>query len=169
MIVIETLFYFQPMTRDLAVEISGWTYAEPYSLYSMDGSEACIAELLGGSYFAAKTSAGGELIGFICYGDAARVPGGYEVGLYDADNKLDIGLGLRPDMTGKGWGQPFLLEGMRFLAERLSPEEFQLVVAAFNRRAIQVYERSGFQRGTLFQSKAGEREIDFIAMSRRYV
>ncbi|WP_334073080.1 hypothetical protein [Paenibacillus sp. A14] len=38
---IETLFCFQPMTRDLAVEISGWTYAEPYSLYSMGGSEAC--------------------------------------------------------------------------------------------------------------------------------
>lgn len=68
-------------------------------------------------------------------------------------------------MTGNGRGQGFLSEILSFLNNQFSAREYQLVVAAFNERAIRVYERIGFVKETHFMSKYEEKELEFISMS----
>ena len=59
---------------------------------------------------------------------------------------MEIGLGLRPDLTGRGLGLDFFRAGVEFARERFRPALIVLNVAAFNERAIAVYERAGFVR-----------------------
>ncbi len=103
----------QPMTEKDAIVISKWHYADPYSCYDMGEEEEVIAELLDGSYYVAQSMATCELVGFFCFGASAQVPGGHKNNAYN-ENALDIGLGLRPDLTSKGIGLSFLNAGLGF-------------------------------------------------------
>lgn len=151
---------FLPMSHQYAKVIATWTYPEPYSLYNMDDDEETLEELMDGSYYAALDEKE-ELIGFICTGEAARVPGGYVAGIYNNEEKIDIGLGLRPDLTGSGQGGLFLKESLSFIRNLTNQSQLQLVVATFNERAIKVYERAGFQKGITFLS----RDKEFVVMN----
>lgn len=151
---------FMPMTEPLAKAITTWIYPAPYDLYNMDDDEETLDELLDGSYYASINEEG-ELIGFICIGDAARVAGGYLAGIYGNEQVMDIGLGMRPDLTGRGQGGYFLQESLRFIYHLTHHSPIQLVVAAFNERAIKVYERAGLKKGKAFLSRGRE----FIVMT----
>ncbi|MCM3783483.1 GNAT family N-acetyltransferase [Neobacillus mesonae] len=158
-----SLLHYFPMTRKYAIEISEWTYEEPYALYSMERSEETVAELLNGDYNYVL-DAEDNLVGFICTGQSARVPGGYTAGIYEKDDCIDLGLGLDPKLTGQGLGLHFIKQSMNYIQVRYRTAGIRLVVAAFNERARTVYERAGFVSGPVFKSKAGGQEIDFIAM-----
>lgn len=145
-----------------AKEISRWTYEEPYSLYSMDGSNDTIEELMDGSYYTVLN--GKNIIGYYCYGKSAQVPGGRTEGLYNNTDALDIGLGLRPDLTGKGIGGEFVLKGIEFGINKYKPSMVRLTVAAFNKRAISVYKKVGFEIETSFVNKRNEEERQFTIM-----
>jgi [ribosomal protein S18]-alanine N-acetyltransferase len=145
-------FTFRELTRADADEIARWRYREPYSLY--DGGDA--QRLLEYTYFAGLDE-DGKLVGFCCFGEDARVPG-----LEEEDGVLDVGAGLRPDLTGIGLGAPFLREACRFGSELYTPARFRVAIAAFNRRAQMVAHALGFEKeGTL---QTGERE--FILLGR---
>lgn len=148
-----------------AVEISTWIYMEPYSLYSLDGSQETIEELMDGTYYTVTNE--GKIIGYFCYGKSAQVPGGRNQGLYGAKDAMDIGLGLRPDLTGKGMGAKFVLKGIEFGIGKFNPGIVRLTVAAFNKRAIRVYERVGFITAGNFINKRNEEEREFIIMIRQ--
>lgn len=66
----------------------------------------------------------------------------------------EIGLGLRPDLTGCGLGESFLRACLHFASEVLGARSYTLAVAACNRRAITVYERAGFQEVDRFEHRA---------------
>jgi len=132
---------FTPMTPRSAREISRWTYPAPYDLYSFDGSAEVLEELLNGDYY--QSLAGGRLTGYACFGPSARIPTA-EPETYGGD-ALDVGLGLSPGLCGQGRGLPFLTGALAFASEAFRPSQFRLAVAAFNRRAIRVYERAGFR------------------------
>ena len=80
---------------------------------------------------------------------------------------LEIGLGLRPDLTGRGLGASFLAAGLEFARDRFAPQRFVLSVATFNERAIKVYERTGFARGRVYMHSTAGEDWDFIEMSRQ--
>lgn len=155
-------YTFQPMTLEYARLICQWHYEEPYSLYSLEESEECIDEFMNGDYYAGLI--GDELIGFICCGQSARVGGGYRQGIYNDNAYLDLGLGMRPDITGRGKGLSFLKEAMSFMKHMHANCTLQLVVASFNERAITVYERAGFHKRIQFSSMIGDQEIQFTLM-----
>ena len=84
----------------------------------------------------------GALIGYYCFGEDARIPT-IEENVYD-DSFLDVGLGLRPDLCGKGNGLAFFNNGLDYAQKTFHTNCFQLSVAVFNERAIKVYQKAGF-------------------------
>ena len=139
----ENTYVLRPITRSDAEEISGWRYPEPFSSY--DGNPSSIPGLLDPRYnYHAVFDDAGELVGYFCFGADATIPEGRKRGLY-GDDALDVGLGMRPDLTGRGRGLEFVKTGLRFAEEKFLPPAFRLTVAAFNGRAVKVYEAAGFE------------------------
>jgi len=139
--------------------VAAWRYPGEYSFY--DAAAAAdpddLAELLdpaewGQRYFAADEIAQHKLAGFLAVKLAGRV--------------AEIGLGLRPDLTGHGLGESFVRTGLRFASAALGAQSYTLAVAAFNRRAITVYERAGFQEVERFEHFTNGGLHAFIRLAR---
>jgi ribosomal-protein-alanine N-acetyltransferase len=88
------------------------------------------------------------------------------VGAYDDQSALDVGLGLRPDLVGRGLGLAFVEAGLDFAHETFAPASYRLSVATFNRRAIAVYERAGFRATRSFIQHTNGGDHEFVAMTR---
>ena len=158
-------FAFRAITpADVAV-IVAWRYPAPYEFYDWDPADdpAELLDPLVGCVVADDND--GSLAGFVCFGTAGQTPGGRSAGLYD-EPLLDVGLGLRPDLTGRGLGLGFVNAALAIGQERFRPAGFRLSVAAFNERAVRVYERAGFARGERFFSPVGGVETAFLVMRR---
>jgi RimJ/RimL family protein N-acetyltransferase len=154
------VYVFRPITASDAEEISRWRYPEPYATYN--GDPASVPGLLDPRYnYHAVTGPDGELVGYFCFGADATVPAGRKLGLYD-EGALDVGLGMRPDLTGHGLGLGFMQAGLRFARQTFSPPAFRLTVAAFNGRAVKVYEAAGFEVIRSF----GDRGYEWLLMRR---
>ncbi|ARV94997.1 GNAT family protein [Bacillus cereus] len=143
------------LTKEEAMEINTWTYEEPYSLYSFSGEKEVIEELLDGTYYGCCDDQG-DLIGYFCFGANAQVPGGRDANLYGGEDVIDIGLGMKPALTGKGMGKEFFQAGIAFATKEFNAKMFRLSVATFNTRAITLYKNIGFKQGTIFLSRGRE-------------
>jgi len=141
------------MTQAEAEDVAAWRYPDEYAIYDADSVPDDLAELLdparrGEAYFAARGH-DGSLEGF--------------VQLEAAGDGVEIGVGLRPDLTGRGLGLPFTNVAIE-LARHRGAERITLAVAAFNLRAIRVYERAGFvETGRHIRHFAG-RDWEFVDM-----
>jgi RimJ/RimL family protein N-acetyltransferase len=129
------------MTKDFALDISNWTYEAPYSIYSFQNDDETISELLKGDYYA-YINLQNELIGYFCFGKPAQIPT-VQPEAY-AEDALDIGLGIKPTLCGKGLGLKFLNAGIEFAENNFKPNKYRLTVASFNKRAIHLYGKAGF-------------------------
>ncbi|MGE7883006.1 N-acetyltransferase family protein [Bacillus sp. NPDC094077] len=143
------------LTEEEAIEINTWTYEEPYNLYSFSGDAEVIEELLDGTYYGCCDEEG-EFIGYFCFGKNAQVPGGRDANLYVGEDVVDIGLGMKPVLTGKGTGKIFFQAGVAFATKEFNSKIFRLSVATFNKRAITLYKNIGFQQGPIFLSRGRE-------------
>lgn len=52
---------------------------------------------------------------------------------------VNLGLGLRPELAGLGYGLAFVQAGLAFGKARYAPASSQLTVDPFNARAVKVY------------------------------
>ncbi|TCP31273.1 ribosomal protein S18 acetylase RimI-like enzyme [Scopulibacillus darangshiensis] len=149
------------MTLEEAFELTQWRYEEPYNFYDLDDSAQTINEFMDGSCYSARDEHD-ALIGFYCFGINAQVPGGRKEGLYQGEHVIDIGLGMKPELTGKGLGLSFFQTGMDIAKNEYNPKGIRLSVASFNKRAIKLYTKAGFkQEGEPFLSRGNE----FIIMT----
>ncbi len=135
------MYHISPMSRRYANEIAGWIYPAEYAAYSFQKDSGTVNELLNGEYFVC-VDAKEKLTGYFCFGSSAQIPT-MESGVYGAD-RLDIGLGLKPELCGKGLGAAFMASGMAYAREHLAAPGFRLTVACFNKRAVTVYAKLGF-------------------------
>jgi RimJ/RimL family protein N-acetyltransferase len=108
----------------------------------------------------------GDLTGYFCFGEDAQVASGKRLGVYEVEPALDVGLGMRPDLIGRGLGEEFAHAGLRFAREVYSPPAFRLTVAAFNFRAIRVYERAEFETVERFGAPTLGAEKEWLLMRR---
>ncbi|MBU9674494.1 GNAT family N-acetyltransferase [Planococcus sp. CP5-4] len=149
-------YTFQAMTQEQAENIAAnWRYQGEYSFYDMEADPEDLEEFLDpekreGVYFVVLSR--NELIGF------------YSFQRPDKDT-VDIGLGMKPELTGKGNGAAFLAAGLRFAETRYRPKNITLSVAAFNQRAISLYEKLGFRKVESFVQATNGGQYDFVKMA----
>lgn len=159
-------FLFTPLNESDATVIQNWTYETPYDIYNWK-AEDDISQMLDrrSPHYAVKDEQG-ILIGFFSYGSSALIWDSGEPHLFSENNTIAIGLGMRPDLTGKGFGLAFVNAGLDFALQQFKPHSFRLFVLAFNQRAIRVYEHAGFQKVGIFiqHHTGGDRE--FVEMKK---
>jgi len=147
------------LTQNDAVDILSWKYEAPYDYYNAILTPDAMIALLGPTYHAVKDTEN-KLVGFFCTGKAARTEAGYSVGAYGEDC-IDIGIGLRPDLTGKGFGSVFFHFVLKYVRENQANQPVRLTVACFNKRAIHLYEKFGFVKEQPIQD-----EVELITMKK---
>lgn len=136
----------EPASESTIQEMVRWRYGPPFEFYDGDGEPPLNPE----RFFEARDEHD-RLIGFYYF--------------EQRDDALFFGLGLRPDLTGRGFGLEFLRRGLEFGRNRIVTRRVILDVAAFNERAIKVYERAGF-RETSRHMRTFERwgDVEFVDM-----
>ncbi|CAI9387564.1 Mycothiol acetyltransferase [Bacillus sp. T2.9-1] len=151
-------YEFSVMTQEQAENIAfNWHYDGEYSFYDMEADEEDLdlAEFLnpekrGNSTFAVTKE--NKLVGFFTFSKVA-------------DGTFDIGLGMRPDLTGKGKGKEFLRAGISFIQSEFKPEKITLSVATFNQRAIKLYRKVGFRDVETFMQDTNGSTYEFLKMN----
>ncbi|WP_372867511.1 GNAT family N-acetyltransferase [Planomicrobium okeanokoites] len=149
-------YSFQTMTQQQAEEIAvHWRFVGEYAFYDMDADPEDLAEFLNpearnNTYYSVIQNGG--VVGFYSFTQTAQ-------------DTIDIGLGMKPDLTGNGKGNEFLKAGMEYAKSTYHPQKITLSVAAFNKRAIRVYEKAGFKETERFQQATNGSVFEFVKMS----
>jgi RimJ/RimL family protein N-acetyltransferase len=115
-------------------EIMGWHYEPPYDFYdtAADPPEDPTKFL-------------------VVRGDDGRVEAFWYFDRPE-DGVVEVGIGLRPDLTGRGLGERLMTAELDYARARWRPHTFRLFVTTWNARAIALYERLGFR-------EVGERHV----------
>ena len=139
----------RPLCAGDAAVLDSWKYDPPYDFYDGDDEPVQNPER-----FFVSVDETGEITGFYYFDEK--------------DGAIEIGLGLRPDLTGAGLGAAFLRDGIAFARSRFGNRPLVLNVAAFNERAIKVYERAGFREtGRHVRTFARWGDVEFVDMAER--
>ncbi|ASV67395.1 GNAT family N-acetyltransferase [Cytobacillus kochii] len=142
------------MSQQEAEEISlTWQYDAPYDFYNMEEDEEDLVAFLdekerGEFVFFVKDEE--ELIAFLM--------------IEQMGDSMDLGLGMRPDLTGQGKGATFLKAAMCFLRKNYEPKQMTLSIATFNKRAIKLYKRVGFRTSRIYMHETNGSTYEFINM-----
>lgn len=133
--VLTTLVCVRSLRNSDIEDILTWRYTGRDAVYD-PGAGAVSTER---GYQALVRATSGELIGYCCFGEEARVPG-----LRAEWGVLDIGVGLRPDLVGHGWGQPVARAVMTAGRREHGSERFRVAVLDWNTRSLRTFLRAGF-------------------------
>ncbi|MGF2616502.1 GNAT family N-acetyltransferase [Rossellomorea vietnamensis] len=147
------MYSFSRMNQEMAEEIAfNWKYDGDYSFYDMTEDKEDLEEFLHSDrkgYFVVRREE--EIIGFFCF--------------VQSGSNVDIGLGMKPEITGKGLGLEFFQNGLEFARDHYGTAEFSLSVAQFNKRAIRVYQKAGFIQVKTFMQETNGSTYEFVKMT----
>jgi GNAT superfamily N-acetyltransferase len=143
------------MDEGSARVVLSWRYDAPYDVYNCDPEtveEAALFLADPANDYYTMSDEDGQLVGFCVFGLDAQVPGG-ECG----DSALDIGLGIRPDLTGRGQGSRYVTSVLDFARSLCAPQTYRVTVAEFNKRALRVWQKAGFRPIQTFAAQGSGR------------
>lgn len=159
MIVMRSL-RFIPMQPDYARDLLTWRYPPPYDIYneadvSIQERENIVRFLCDPiNHYSAMLDEQGIYIGGCSHGFDAQVEGGDY-----SEEAMDIGLGVKPEYTGRGFGAEVVRQMLLYYHQLRQPQKFRATIAAFNRRSQRVFEKNGFQRTQTFERPSDGREF----------
>lgn len=153
-------FTFRPMRLRDALATTHWRYPGEYALYNPGMTPVFVwlieqpLRIFGAAVYYAVWNERGERVGIFSF---------VRQGV-----KVEIGVALRPDLTGlgQGIGLAFVRSGLAFASHRFSPRRFTLDVATFNSRARRVYERAGFRPVRIITRRTQGRTVEYLVMER---
>lgn len=153
-------FIFRPMRwRDLPA-IARWRYPDIYAFYDI-GLGPLVANMLAQSLLRLT----GAAVYFTVVDEQSII-----VGIFSftpvAPDAIEIGLGMRPDLTGRRLGVAFVEAGLDYGRREFHPKRFTLTVATFNDRARKVYERAGFVANRVARHTKLGKTYEALEMSR---
>jgi [ribosomal protein S18]-alanine N-acetyltransferase len=151
------MFHFEPLRWADAQAIARWRYDGVYAFYDQGILPMATLVLLRGPM---------RMLGLEAF--IVRDERGNRVGVFTFIRRgrtIEIGLAMRPSLTGHGLGLDFVRAGLDFARARYAPTQFTLDVATFNERARIVYERAGFRPLETFTRYTRQGQVRFLAMA----
>ena len=140
----------RPLTDDEARELAGWAYPPPFDLYDSGDPDLFLArDRDGGGYYPAVDD-DGRLVAFAVVGPEARVRG-----QQPADGVVDVGMGVRPDVTSTGLGTALVASVVDLARELGATTGVRAAVAVFNERSLALCRSAGFQPVRDFEGPGG--------------
>lgn len=141
------LYTISLLSEENARKITTWSYDPPFDLYDLAPEH--LSGLLNLDFrYHQVLDQNGSLIGYCCFGLDARVPGGnYQL---NEPRVLDIGVGMRPDLVGRGLGRYFVSAILDYAYKRYQPECFRVTIADFNQRSQKTFQNLGFKESCYF-------------------
>lgn len=155
------MFTFHLMDESSVRAILNWQYEPPYDLYNNSEEDASLLQHLlhPQNNFYKIVDENSELVGYCSFGQDGQVTDGdYR------DDALDIGMGVRPDLTGRGKGFEYANAVLEFAESKLSPKAFRVTIAAFNKRALRLWQKLKFEHQQSFERKSDG--MQFIVLVR---
>ncbi|MGB6179554.1 GNAT family N-acetyltransferase [Carnobacterium sp.] len=142
------------LSQQNAVKIADeWKYDGEYSFYNMtedpeDYEEIISPILRENNYF--QVIINNELFGFFV--------------LEQTDDIVNMGVGIKPELTGNRLGVQFISLILDFIKENYFIPTVRLGVAKFNIRAQKVYEKVGFTKTREYQQPTNGTTYTFVEM-----
>ena len=134
-----------------------WHYGGQYGFYDMENDledlEEIITPKLRGDKYYQVVDDQDELVGYFCL---ERL----------SEEKVEVGLGLRPDLTGQGLGLNFVKGIEEFIQNNFNYRITVLSVASFNKRAIKVYQGARFKIMGSKMQKSNDGVYEFLNLSK---
>lgn len=151
------IFDFQALTQSNALVIANqWKYDGVYSFYDMTADledyEEFVDEGLRNANDHYQAMADGGLAGFFYVVQDGPV--------------IEIGLGLRPDLCGKGMGKEFVDQMISLIEAHYHFDKLVMHVAAFNQRAVKVYRSCGFRDVKVIEQSSNGGVYEFLVMEK---
>jgi len=143
------------MTNEAAIEIIEWKYDGIYSFYNIQNDLDVLDEFLNPfkwNHYAAIYE-DEDLVGYFTFNP---------LNVYE----VEIGLGLHPDIMGKGKGLSFVEYAIEIALKWYVPKKMIVNIAEFNQRAIRLYEKLGFEKISQFIKKINGNEYSFVRLER---
>ena len=153
---------YHPADKKSAREFVQWKYPPPYDVYDNpveQVGDSVLYNIDPANNVYAMFDQGDDLIGYCSYGPDGQVPGGDY-----SEEALDIGLMIKPELTGQGMGSKFAGEIIRNGTNKYDPKKLRVTIAAFNKRAIRTWEKNGFQHIQTF--KRNNDGMEFVIMTK---
>jgi [ribosomal protein S18]-alanine N-acetyltransferase len=148
----------RPLQPQDAEAVASWRYQGPWSAYDpLPGDEPISAQA---GYHAVVDEAG-SLAGYVCVGQEARVPG-----LAAEDGITDIGVGMRPDLVGRGLGSAFGAVVLGHVRDLCGDRPLRAVVQSWNERSLRLGRRLGFCDTGTHRCEQGGQEVSYTILVR---
>jgi [ribosomal protein S18]-alanine N-acetyltransferase len=146
----------RPLTAADAEDIATWQYEGPWRIYDSRPEDRVSGE---SGYQAVADPATGALVGYVCLGEEARVPG-----LEAMPGVIDVGAGMRPSLVGSRVGTEFGAAVLRHMKDRAAEPTLRAVVQSWNERSLRFCAGLGFRAVGTHVCIQGGREVTYVVL-----
>jgi [ribosomal protein S18]-alanine N-acetyltransferase len=148
----------RPLQREDAEAIAAWRYQGPWSTYDPRPGDPLLSAEAG---YHAVVDEAGSLVGFVCTGAEARVPG-----LGEQDGIVDVGVGMRPDLVGHGLGSAFGAVVLGHVRDLCGDRPLRAAVQSWNERSLRLTRRLGFSVTGIHHCEQGGKNVSYTILVR---